>query len=427
MFNFKRHIEVLKSNKDHIESSFYLFSINFLNFLFPILISPFIIRKAGLEGFGLVIMFQAVAIFISSLTDYGFNINATREITLNKEEVKFINQHFFTINYTKTILLFIAILIFIFCYFFLEKAHNYPFIYFTSIFILLGRAFNPLWILRAIHEMKKFFVFFIFFKFLSLFIIYYFLVGKENLFIVNLTIGFFDFLICFFSTIFLIVNKRWKLVKPNINLIKLEIITGFSIFIQVISINSSLYLNPIILGIYVDEFSLGIYCVVEKIISIVKFCASFVIQSVFPKACELSTESSVKLKLFSKNLFIFLTLSMIIAAIIITVFSKTLISFFDKTSIVAGSNLLLFCAWIPLIVSLNMVPYLTFMVYGKQKKLTNIMVVAAIISVLINNLLSKFFGVYGISTGIYITELFISVALWLFLSLKYSEYNFLKK
>ena len=416
--------ETLLSNKRHINSSFFLFSINFVNFIYPLLISPIIIKKCGLEGFGLVILFQSLFIFIASITDYGFNINATRDVTLNEKDKQFVNRHFFVIGYTKAFLFIIALLFSIVIYIFLPKANEYSVLYFSSLTILIGRAFNPLWVLRALHKIKYFFYLFIVSKGVSFLIIYFFLNDIENLFLVNLTIGLSDFITCFFSIIILIFRMKWHFYKPNFLAIKNEIIAGFSIFVQVISINANAYLNPMILGLFVNEYALGIYCVVEKVILVVKFCGSFIIQSIFPKACELAAKSIIDYKLFARKLFVFLVVSMIFAGLFLTGLSDFIVSYFLKTNRLSCSKFLIYNAWIPFIVVLNMVPYMTFMVFNKQKRTTFIMIFSVLLNGIINVILSKKFGIYGMATGIYITELFISISLWAILILKFPKLNF---
>ena len=220
---------------------------------------------------------------------------------------------------------------------------------------------------------------------------------------------------------------KWKHYLPSYNDIKNEILTGFGIFIQVISINANAYLNPMILVLFVSEYSLGIYCVVEKIILVVKFCGSFILQSIFPKACEIAIESPLHYKVFARKLFVFLVLSMIMAVLILNVFSDQIVSYFIKTSIAECSDFLIYNSWIPFVVVLNMVPYLSFLVYGKHKSVTNIFILSVVINFLVNVILSKKFGIYGISTGIYLTELFISISLWAVLIFKFPNLNFLKK
>ena len=421
MFIKKKISEKLIANKKHINSSLFLFSINVFNFIFPLLLSPIIISRCGVEGFGIVTMFQSIMLFTSSITDYAFNINGTREATIRQKEKGFINQLFFAVTYSKTFLLVIALLIVIAIYLIIPIAKENTWLYFSSITILIGRAYNPLWILRAIHKMKFIFYFYVFFKLLSILVIYFFLNKISDLYLVNLVIGFSDLLTCVFATLTLYFNLNWRYFSPSIDLIKNEIYSGIAVFTQIISINANAYLNPMILGFFVDPYTLGIYCIVEKIILVIKFCASFVLQSVFPKACELSIQNRISYKKFLKNFMLFLIISMTIAGILLTLKPELIVSYFIKSNIIACSKFLVFNAWIPLIVALNMIPFLNFMVYNKQKETTIVFVISVIINVILNTFLTKFYGIYGTTVSVYVSETFITVSLWILLKFKYSK------
>src|ERR1041384_4895564 len=66
--------------------------IQFINFLLSLVVIPHVIRKVGTNGFGIIAVAQVVIFYLSVLTDYGFNQTATREITLNKNDIKKISR-----------------------------------------------------------------------------------------------------------------------------------------------------------------------------------------------------------------------------------------------------------------------------------------------------------------------------------------------
>lgn len=43
------------------------------NFLLPVLVMPFVIKKIGADGYGVVAVAQAVMLIFCTVTDYGFN------------------------------------------------------------------------------------------------------------------------------------------------------------------------------------------------------------------------------------------------------------------------------------------------------------------------------------------------------------------
>ena len=54
------------------------------NYLLPLLVVPFLIRKIGIELFGLVSFAQAMVAYYNVVVDYGFNLTITQKIALQK-------------------------------------------------------------------------------------------------------------------------------------------------------------------------------------------------------------------------------------------------------------------------------------------------------------------------------------------------------
>src|ERR1700744_5105312 len=74
------------------------------NFILPVLIMPVVIRRIGADGFGVVSVAQVVMIFLSTLTDYGFNLTATRDIAFYKTDLQRVSRIFSSVLVSKLIL-----------------------------------------------------------------------------------------------------------------------------------------------------------------------------------------------------------------------------------------------------------------------------------------------------------------------------------
>src|ERR1700723_3193778 len=68
-----------------------LSGLQIITYLFPIIILPYLFRVIGPEKFGLISFAQAFVQYFMILTDYGFSVSATKEISLcleDKEKVR---------------------------------------------------------------------------------------------------------------------------------------------------------------------------------------------------------------------------------------------------------------------------------------------------------------------------------------------------
>ncbi len=51
------------------------------NFLLPVLVMPFVINRIGADGYGIVAVAQVVLLIFCTVSDYGFNLTATRALS----------------------------------------------------------------------------------------------------------------------------------------------------------------------------------------------------------------------------------------------------------------------------------------------------------------------------------------------------------
>ncbi|MEP6750885.1 MAG: oligosaccharide flippase family protein, partial [Bacteroidota bacterium] len=84
------------------------------NFLLPLLVMPYLINKIGADGFGVIAVAQVLMTYLSTISDYGFNLTATRDIAFYKDDTAKISKIFFTVLASKLVLTaFLLIILFI--------------------------------------------------------------------------------------------------------------------------------------------------------------------------------------------------------------------------------------------------------------------------------------------------------------------------
>jgi polysaccharide transporter, PST family len=75
------------------------------NYILPLITLPYLARVLGPNYFGLVMMAQATMIYLTLMTDYGFNLSATKEIAKVRDNLTKVSQLFSSVIIIKTGLL----------------------------------------------------------------------------------------------------------------------------------------------------------------------------------------------------------------------------------------------------------------------------------------------------------------------------------
>ncbi|QPK17019.1 oligosaccharide flippase family protein [Pectobacterium versatile] len=71
-----------------------LFSVQGVNYLIPLLIIPHLVRTMGIDGFGKYSFVLAVVQYFIILSDYGFNLSASKQVAVHKDNKNYISKIF---------------------------------------------------------------------------------------------------------------------------------------------------------------------------------------------------------------------------------------------------------------------------------------------------------------------------------------------
>ncbi|MEH0876411.1 oligosaccharide flippase family protein [Pectobacterium cacticida] len=123
------------------------------NYIFPLLLIPYLSRVLGVEIYGVVAMGLGLSQLAFILTDYGFNLSATYLIAKDNKNKNFINKIMSSVFLCKLGLLAIAIFfLFMFIFFDGKYADYHVFFWFITLPII-GQAFQPVWLFQGLEKM----------------------------------------------------------------------------------------------------------------------------------------------------------------------------------------------------------------------------------------------------------------------------------
>src|SRR5690606_5052229 len=104
-----------------LDNFFSLAVLQGANYILPLLTMPYLVRVLGVEQFGLLMFAQSFITYINILTDYGFNLSATKLIAVNRENEDKISEIFSGVFLIKLALLLFCFIIMLIAVFSFEK------------------------------------------------------------------------------------------------------------------------------------------------------------------------------------------------------------------------------------------------------------------------------------------------------------------
>ena len=271
-----------KNNLKIIKNFSALTIIQGLNYLFILLLVPYVVRIIHAEKFGLITYYNEILIYFIILVNFGFEFTATRKISLNIDNKREIKKIFWETVFVRLALMVVGFVTVFLIVISLENITNMKL--FLIIFCkIIGLTFLPTWFLTGI-EKNSITAYFVFFPKLIATIVILLLINKEEdyllyalvLTIVEIVIG---------ISLFLYVIYKYKLyltVMPSVKSMITILKENFSIFLNII-LNQYVTLNFFLLGFFVSNELLGYYGGAFKIIMPIMVITSLPFnQSIYP-------------------------------------------------------------------------------------------------------------------------------------------------
>ncbi|RDV16448.1 flippase [Pontibacter diazotrophicus] len=397
------------------------------NFLLSIITFPYVVRVIGVESFGLITLLQTIMLYFVVLTDYGFNLTATKEVSVHRNDVDRLSKIFSEVMVTKAVLLVLSFILFASALLLIPNFEDYQLIALLSFSIVVGQLLQPQWLFQGVEQMKYMTYINITIRALYAIGIFTFISQAQDYLYINLINGISLIIGGVISLIIVFKKFNLKFTIPGINQIIQQLKDSWSIFFSTISVSIANNTNIVILGLFASPLVIGYYSIAEKVFQIMRTFAVILYQVVYPRICMLAERSFSELAIFLKLIFKAILLTFLPLSVLVFILSDYIVYLVAGEYLSEASLVLRIICFGPLMAALNIPPAQTMLAYRLTKSFTIIVSIGAAVNVGLNFILAYYFKATGTAFSILATETLITILLYITLYRNFPEYCFFHK
>lgn len=255
----KKRISGSKDGKTVFANFGYLSLLQIAGYVFPLISMPYLARVIGADGFGKIAFASAIVVWIQTISDWGFNLTATRDVAQNRNDKEKVSRIFSNVLWARCILTILSGLILLVVVMVVPYLRENADIIFVTFLLVPGHILFPEWFFQAIEKMKYTTLFNLLLKLIFTVAVFIFIHKREDYLIQPLltTIG---YLLCGIGALYQILKKwGYTLYKPQWNEIFKTIRNSTDVFINNLMPNLYNSFSVMLLGFFGGSTVNGVY------------------------------------------------------------------------------------------------------------------------------------------------------------------------
>ena len=315
-FRYQPICEIISESKKIFENFFSLSILQIADYVFPLITVSYLVRVLGPEKFGLLAFVQAFIHYFNVLTDYGFNLSATREISIYRNDRGKIAELFNSVMLIKVFLLVLAFSIMISIVFLFSRFRKNWILYFFSFGTVVGQTFFPVWFFQGMEKMRYITIFSVASRIFFTICIFIFIKDSSNYIYVPLINATGLCISAIFSLLLVVRKFGIYFTIPSMKLIKHIFVSGWHIFVSTLVINLYASSRVFMVGLLTNNKVTGYYAISEKLVKVIQaFPIVSVLRSMYPRLSSIFQQSPIKAYVLSNYLqwivFIFYSIAIV--------------------------------------------------------------------------------------------------------------------
>lgn len=393
------------------------------NYILPLLTVPYLVRVLGPEYFGLLAFATATIMYFMLVTDYGFNLSATRQISIHREDKDKVNEIFSSVMMLKTALMVVSFGLMSLLVFSFEKFSQHWEVYFISFGMVIGQVLFPVWLFQGMERMKYITYLNIGAKSFFTVCIFIFVQEEADYLLVPL-LNAMGFIVAGVCSLYLVKKEfNMRFAWQTSATLKFQLVEGWHVFFSSMAISLYTISTTFILGLFTNNTVVGYFAAADKIVQAAKGLYQPVSQSIYPLiGKKIHEDKQAGLTFIHKTTWVVGT-GMFVISVLLFLLAEPIINLLLGQQYQQSVLLLQIMAFLPFIIALsNIFGIQTMLNLGYKQAFSRILVAAAILGVGLSLVLVPMYEGLGIAVTLLAVEVFVTVIMYFYLKVRLRIY-----
>ncbi len=301
---------MIKKAKNIVANNTLLFkNLSFITILqvttlvFPLITYPYLIRVLGKDLYGAVIYAQAVVAYFAIVVNFGFNISATKDVSIYREDPEKLSEIVSSVYIIKVTLFLLCFITFIGVIYGIPSLRQHYHLLLLTYGGTLGEVLLPIWFYQGIEKMKYMTYVSISSKLFFTVCVFIFIHSADDYLCmpILLSLGTIVGGVISFILVFKVENIYFTF--PKLSAISLYLKRTFPFFLSRLSGVAYTQTNTVIIGSYLGMAEVSYYDLAKKLSNLLMIPNSIINTGVYPKIAKEKNLNFVK-KIFNIRLII---------------------------------------------------------------------------------------------------------------------------
>ena len=397
-----------------IKDAIWLMGLQGVNYLVPLFVWPYLMFVLGAEQFGVYSFGIALAQYLTLLVDFGFNLTATKQIAVCRDNKEETNRIYTSTMAAKLLLLATSSLI-VAVVSLVPTFAPYRAIVWITWLIVVGNTFSMFWLFQGFGRVRLVAIVNAVVKVLILPLTFVFVRSQADVYIAA-WIQVAVFLLSGLVTVMMTEKMDLAHIRPIVwTDVREQLKSSWSIFLSNAATSTYTTLFVVLLACFVSTDEVGRYAAAEKLMR----CACFMVwipisQAYFPKISHLCQENTIEAEKLIRKLTLFSIVALGLVGVLLVIGAEPISRFFGKNYTGIG-ELMLLLAVVPMLVGVGGVQgQMGLIACGTEKDkkaFRNVYLVAGLIALGNVSALSCLWGANGAALSLVLTEGFVCCAM----------------